>query len=463
MRITLSLIAAVAACAIFATIAHFSFVYDDILQIVNNPRLNAWSSVPGYFTQPLWAHLQGNGAYYRPMFLIWLRVNHALFGLQPGAWHIATGLAHVLACMLTFCLIRTWIPEDRAAFLAVLLFAFHPANAEVIAWVSAADVSLATAFVILSVLLYDRAQRATAGSVLSAGVAVLMHELGCIVLVLVVACAWARQRLSARWTHIVPYAFVVAAYFAARWYAIQSGGFQNSMTYGTMVLTWPRLAFLYLRHLLWPLRLSAFYEVPIGGGLLELLALLAAAATLIWLLPRLEPAARFGVAWILITLAPAFLIRSMHAGDFFHDRYLYLPMVGVAITFATVLARSMRFRRWCPLLIFPLLITLFGNITIWRDNITLFRRGLVSAPHNTEVKNNLGAALIGTANESEGVSLLEQATRENPMLPMPYINLGWYYEMHHDYRNAEAYYAAADRLESTVDTRTRLARVKEHQ
>ena len=62
----------------------FGFAYDDFPQIQTNPFIKSWRYVPQYFVSSLWKHLYPlfPGNYYRPLFLLWLRVNNAVFGLR---------------------------------------------------------------------------------------------------------------------------------------------------------------------------------------------------------------------------------------------------------------------------------------------------------------------------------------------------------------------------------------------
>ena len=40
----------------FAGTLRYQFVFDDVLQSVQNPRVQAWHFVPSYFTHHLWVH-----------------------------------------------------------------------------------------------------------------------------------------------------------------------------------------------------------------------------------------------------------------------------------------------------------------------------------------------------------------------------------------------------------------------
>jgi len=136
----------------------FQFVYDDKPQIIQNPAIHAWSYWQNYFTSHAWAELYPNvsGNYYRPLFLLWFRLNHALFGLNPKGWHLTTILCHVAATYMVFALVRRLAAERVIAFSAATLFALHPVHIESVAWVSGVTDPLLAIFLIGSFLAFLR-------------------------------------------------------------------------------------------------------------------------------------------------------------------------------------------------------------------------------------------------------------------------------------------------------------------
>src|SRR5436189_292474 len=54
----------------------FTFVYDDLPQLVSNPRVHTWEHAPQLFAEQVWTQsmLQGTGNYYRPIFELWLLI-----------------------------------------------------------------------------------------------------------------------------------------------------------------------------------------------------------------------------------------------------------------------------------------------------------------------------------------------------------------------------------------------------
>ena len=142
--------------AVYIPTLRYQFVHDDRGQIVENPAVHSWHAVPTYFTAHVWAAVMPEelGNYYRPLFLLWLRINDAVFGNQAWGWHLTTILAHVLTTLLVYLLAwRLGIGRD-VALLAALIFGLHPAHIEAVAWISGVTEPLLGILLIASFLAY---------------------------------------------------------------------------------------------------------------------------------------------------------------------------------------------------------------------------------------------------------------------------------------------------------------------
>src|SRR5579862_6470588 len=95
----------------FASSLRFQFVYDDQGDIVENPLIQSWRFVPQYFKGHVWQQMAPNslGNYYRPLNILWFRLNDALFGLRPAGWHATAILLNVLATLLAYLVARELI------------------------------------------------------------------------------------------------------------------------------------------------------------------------------------------------------------------------------------------------------------------------------------------------------------------------------------------------------------------
>ena len=137
----------------------FQFVYDDLPQIVNNPLVHSWQYAPRYFIEHVWSQIPGlPGTYYRPVFLLWLRLNHACFGLSPFAWHLTTLLVHLAVTVLVYRLLFRVIADRLTAAFAAVLFGLHPVHIEAVAWISGVSEPLNAILFLGALLAYVRAR-----------------------------------------------------------------------------------------------------------------------------------------------------------------------------------------------------------------------------------------------------------------------------------------------------------------
>src|ERR1700690_2824203 len=134
----------------------YNFVYDDDGIIVTNSYIQYWRHVPRYFISQVWAQLfpRAGGNYYRPLFLLWLRVNDAVFGLRPMGWHATAIALHLIVTFLVYLIARKVTNNIPAAGIAALVFGLHPMHAEVVAWVAGATESLCAVFLLGGFLAY---------------------------------------------------------------------------------------------------------------------------------------------------------------------------------------------------------------------------------------------------------------------------------------------------------------------
>lgn len=346
-----TLVCGVTALVYLATLS-FGFVYDDVPQILKNPAVHGWRFVPQYFTSHVWAAIYPNtsGNYYRPLFLLWLRVNYALFGTRPLGWHLTSVACHVLATWLVFRFAEKLTSDRLTALLAALIFGVHPAHIENVAWISGVTDPLMTCFLLGSLCAFvksrdsrrvlieeGREPRATSdeqshggnggsgllaarGSQLVAGLpsrqvwyavsslglfalALLSKETAVVLPVLIFALVVILRRdedlaksngrrfVAAIWESAL-YLLLLLIYAGVRFHAL--GGWSHStITIGwrEVFLTWPSVLWFYVRHLTLPSPLSEFYSLDYvrearAGTVLRPLALVLVAAGGLFLLVR---------------------------------------------------------------------------------------------------------------------------------------------------------------------------------
>jgi len=327
--------------------------------------------------------------------------------------------------------------------LAAVLFAIHPIDAEPVAWVSSAGDPLVTIFLTLSVFYYaKRKGPVSLSSILFAALAMFTKEAGIVAPALILAYEWTQSRLKNAVVAAAPYALPALLYVAFRVHALGNPmKVAGPISLVAMILTWPRLLSLYALHLVWPVHLGLGYDVPVETAFWPPLLLLGVIASLGWLLRGSSANIRFGAAWFGITLIPSLAIRYIDSHDYVHDRYLYLPLVGLALIAAVWFAR-IRFTRPHVIVAGALILALcWGtriNLRIWQNNISLFSRAIETDPKNPDFRNDLAVAYINAHRESEAYPLLKHLIEMCPWDADAYYNMGYYYQQMETLRKQNA-------------------------
>jgi len=191
----------------------------------------------------------------------------------------------------------------------------------------------------------------------------------------------------------------------------------------------------YIGRMLWPADLAIFYPHPgnslpwwqVAGALL----LLVITTMLAIRLARCAPYFLAGWLWYLGTMVP--VIGMVRVGSqAMADRYTYVPMIGlfIAITWAaSELAAGLR--RQTTVLAFAGTVVLsllswvtWGQITHWKDSISLFRRAVAVTEKNPLAHNMLGAALMAEGKTDEAAKHYQEALRISPEFVKARYNLG---------------------------------------
>jgi Tfp pilus assembly protein PilF len=445
----------------------FQFVFDDVAILVHNPTIRSWSYLPDYFTRDLWQNVQPATGYYRPLLLLWFRLNFAVFGLHPAWWHLTNIAVHIVAAVLVLRLALRLTGSHTLALTAALLFGLHPIHVETVSWLSDAVDALVTAWFLGGVLCFVKSREGSrlwlAGSVACYCGAMFTKEPGftlpAVLFVYVLFSEsepWAARIRNAvlgiLW--FIPFSLL---YLLARHNALhQFSAHSQSMSFGEFLLTLPGVVWSYVRTLIIPLRLSPFYEFEVihvpswSGFVAPLVEVLAVAALVVLIARRLEPAGQrvlgFGLAWFAVTLAPALDLLIFPPSEMAHDRYVYLASVGFCLALAAILMPLIaRFRisAVVPLVIFFGIVT-FEQQDFWRDDNTLYGRAIQIAPRNALAESGLANLVARRGDYPVAISLYRDILQRDPNNLVANLNLGWAYVLTGNYAEAERYlvYAA---------------------
>jgi tetratricopeptide (TPR) repeat protein len=391
--------------SVFAGVRDHEFVdLDDLGGIQGNPDLEA-DSLGGAFRNAFTKPLLSN---WIPITSLSHQLDRRLYGPE-GAGHLLTNVAiHAGSTVLLFLALSSLTgARARSAFVAAV-FAVHPLHVETVVWISERKGVLSGFFCVLTLLAHARqvAQPSAArrAGVLGALLLALLSKPTAVTLpcVLLLLDFWPLRRLSwgALWEKLPMFA-LVAAVAGVTFFVQRSSGamaFGETLPFATRLANAAAAYGLYLEKAFWPVDLSAFYPYPRGGpnGVASAgVAAALAAATLacLWLRTS-RPFLLMGWLWFGGMLVPT--LGLVQVGEqSYADRYMYLPLVGLAIgsTWGVAeLARSASARR----VVATVAITAIAVLSLmareqtrhWRDSFALWERVL-------EVTPNEPRALIG--------------------------------------------------------------------
>ncbi len=373
--IVLALVAIIAMIA-FANGVNGVFVYDDTRQIAENPLIQDGSRIGEALTSDVWSFRSNDDQpasnYWRPTFVVWLVVNYTLFGLNPFGWHVVNLLLHLIACGLVYGLLRQLGVGRWITFAITLLFAVHPVHVETVTWVSGSPDLLMTVPFLGAWWLFLSARETPAPWKLPLAWLLLALSIfskeSAVVLPVVLGVSLfieERQRGVKRdaaalevGKRLIPVVVIAVVYFVLRLMVV--GQFSQTLPWQWTVvdylLTMPSIFVFYLRQSLFPILIGPSYPLrpvtPDTIGLMNFfvpLIITIAAAVAVWWVSRRGKIQAIGAALFLIPLLPTFHINAFLFEQIVHDRYLYLPLLGMLMmvvpTIAAFLNISMSWER----------------------------------------------------------------------------------------------------------------------
>jgi tetratricopeptide (TPR) repeat protein len=426
----------VAACVlVYGQVATHDFVeLDDWTVIVYNPLVLA-GVTPESVVRAIREPAEANWV---PLTWISLQLGYELHGLAPAGFLLVNVALHALASALLFlALLRLTGATWPSAFVAAV-FALHPLHVESVAWAASRKDVLSGVFFMLCLLAWARyAERPSPSRYAAAALALAAGLLSKPTLVTTPFVLWlldvwplgrlrgasgAREslrRASLLLLEKLPLLLLCAATGAIA-YAVQSrvgttrAGEQLGLALRAMnALDAYRI---YLAQSVWPSGLCPFYPHPLdrltpartaaAAALLGVVSLLAAAQL------RRRPCLGVGWLWFLGMLVPT--IGLVQVGGQAHaDRYMYLPIIGLALALACLVAETVATR---PALRAPvaiaagLALTALSVATVrqvdhWRDPIALHTRTVAVSGRSAIAHHRLANAL-------RRADRLEEAERE---------------------------------------------------
>lgn len=375
-------VAALAAIAYLPSLAGV-FHFDDYNVIVHYPTVHSWEAL-----------LERAGGGVRPL----LKASYTLNWTLGGGFHLLNIALHATNAALLFLIAERLFGDRRAAWIAALLFAFHPAATEAVTYVSGRSSSLMAFFYLGALYAYLRRVHWFFSGLLFL-LAVATRETAVTLPAALLLCELCRDErvsfktiLQRQWPHwTLLLAGGVFLLFNQRYFDLVAYGFGERSLADNLVTQVGGISYLILRLV----SLQGYNIDPALPTLTEWTPQLVLQGSLLFALLaigiaslRTRPWLAFGVLWFFLQLAPTNSIVPRL--DVANDRQLYLASWGLFLALCMQLRNLPRFAG-------ASVLVLFAGASIlrqldYRSEIVLWESSVALAPWNARGHNNLGYA-----------------------------------------------------------------------
>ena len=397
------------------------WIYDDRPLIADNPYVHSWHEWPRWFVTDFWnvgeevVRYGSRILYWRPAVSASYALDWQLGGGAPLVFHITNLVLQAATSVLAFLALRRWSGTLLPAFAAAALFVIHPTKAESVAWIAGrTDIVCLLAVLVATTGIARRLSGRHGGillEVLGTVLAYLSKEQAIVLPCFAAVEAWValgrpaldRSVLISATMTALPQAVIAIAYLVIRTLvmpiaASEGGGHVPLGEHALAVLeTFGRyitLAFVPhdlsiqegLVHAVHKHILHSAPYIAIGAG--STLALVSLA----WWARQRKPILAVGVLVYFVTVLPTSNVVYTGIRTLISERFLYLPLIGLALVLASILAElEARFGRRvyiaAAVAVLALGLVSARRSANYRDEDGFWARELALHPDSTEARN----------------------------------------------------------------------------
>jgi len=436
--------------ALYAPVLRCQFLaFDDPAYVTENRHVQEGLTLDS----AAWAFRTTTVGNWQPLTMLSHMLDCQIYGLRPWGHHLTNVLFHAANGVLLFLVLMRMTGAVWRSACVAALFAAHPAHVESVAWVAERKDVLSSFFCLLAVWAYVRyaelskvrniERRVFYEATFLFFLLGLMSKPMAVTLpfVLLLLDFWPLERVRGldwpAWRRLVLEKWPLLA-LSAVWCGITlwAQGVSQAVA-SPMELSMPErinhalISCLdYVRVLIFPWHLSAYYPYQHHESVVFGLAAAAALALSIWLAltgARRRPWLAVGWLWFLGMLVPVIGLVQV-GGQGWADRYVYLPSIGFFVIVvwegAELAARQPAVKLLVPLLGAALVAVTLVELQYWKDTRTLYGRAMA-----VTVNNYIAMTLVGSAQEEKGdlgdaIRLYREALACKPAYPEAHFFLG---------------------------------------
>ena len=470
--------------AVFSPVIHHDFInYDDQQYLTENDIVKNGLTLEGV----IWAFTNISAGSWYPLTWLSHMLDCQLFGLNPGGHHFTSLLIHSINALMLFYLFKRMTGAFLPSLLVAAIFAIHPLHVEPVAWASSRKDVLSTFFWILTMWSYT--YYAKHGGFKRYLIVLLSFLMGLMAkpmlvtlpFVLILMDYWPLCRLDVGKSHIgddsqiyltssthpqgtpilkliaekiplfiLSLAFIFITYIAQKYYGAVTPF--NSLSISSRLANALVSYVSYIYKFILPIGLSVHYPLYVSLPLWKITTsffLLIIISYISIKIHRRHPYLIFGWLWFIGTLVPVIGLIQIGSQSM-ADRYSYIPLIGLSITFAWGLhhlLEKLRIIKIFPLLIcifmLPLIILTTIQLSYWQNGIALFGHAVNLNKNNLLAHNNLGFALAVAGREEEAIPHFYRALDMKNIENEAHFNLGNAFQSLEQYDKAILHYKAA--------------------
>jgi len=441
--------------AVYGQLHDYQFItLDDPTYVKENPHIREGLTLNGMY----WSLTSVYSSNWHPLSWLSHMIDVELYGMDAGRHHMTNIIFHILnSLLLLYTLIRFTGNLWQSSVVAAL-FALHPINMEVVAWVSQRKTLLCFFFWLLALWSYQGyVKRPGMGRYLSAllfFIFGMMSKQAIVVfpLVLMLLDYWPLARYQsdkpdsamgrsgifrALIKEKIPFFVIAFAGSILTYFAQKSGGAVTSFDILPLNvrITNALLSYsTYLGKAFWPHKLAILYPYPdsipvwcvgVSTVLLGFITYCAIKTA------RRHPYFIVGWLWYLLILIPVIGIVQIGI-QAMADRYASVPLIGIFIVLAWGFSevsrawdhRKLKLAALAITSLFVLMTATFKQAQTWRNSVTVFEQALSISTDNYLAYNNMGFAFSSQNRIDDAITQYAVALKLKPDYADARFNLG---------------------------------------
>lgn len=464
--VVVSMALALAVLAVFWQVHHYVFIdFDDIVYIADNKIVQSGITLDGL----RWSFSTTYGEFWQPLTWLSLMVDHQLYGLNAGGYHLTNLILHLLSTLSLFWLFNRMTGAIwKSAFIAAL-FAIHPLHVETVTWITKRKDVLSAFGWMLTLCLYvyytEKPMIKRYLLVIFSFVCALMSKPMVVTLpaILILLDYWPLRRFESYKNNVVMWQLKEKSVFLALSVIFSVITFyarydfpKNEISVVHRMASAPVSFMTYLVKSFWPHNLAVFYpfsgQIPTWQFFLAALFIIVISVAVIILSRRL-PYLCVGWFWYAITILPVIGIFYVST-RVMSDNYTYVPLIGITMGIAWGVPALFSNKQIRKIILYPtaiIILFLFSFLAkeqcgYWKNNFELWKHACLVTKGNYLAYNNLASELAKKGRMEEAIDFYNMAIDFRPDLHLSYNGRGLAYDTLGQHKRAVEDYNEALRL-----------------